>query len=490
MSERKLDAIVIGAGVNGLVAAHTLARAGRRVLVLERQRESDTALDTGWVPPQVIAELQLERPGGGEGFRVERPDPWMTVALPNGGRLELWQDPIKTAQAIRLLSPADAAKWPEFCHRMGRLAGILERIYQAPPPDVETTDPTELLRLAGLGLKVRGMGKQGMIDLLRILPMSVAELLDDWFESDALKAVLGAAGVLHLKQGPRSGGTAFNLLHHHVGSPPGVFRPPLSNLSQVLARVTRVEIRRGAAVAQVRVHQGRATGVVLAGGEEIAAPLVLSSADPRSTLLGLVDPAWLDPEFIRAVRHVKCRGVAARVTVALDRQAGFTTLAVAPSLEYLERAYDDAKYGRVSRNPWIEARAEDRRAVIHAQYVPYALADGAWDDARRGILGDVVVAMLAQHIPALQGVTRREVLAPPDLEARYGVTEGHLYHGEHTLDQILFMRPVPGWGQYRTPVGGLYLCGAGTHPGGAIAGGPGRNAARVVLKAGEGRAAQ
>jgi len=216
---------------------------------------------------------------------------------------------------------------------------------------------------------------------------------------------------------------------------------------------------------------------------------VLSSADPRSTLLGLVDPAWLDPEFVRAVRNVKCRGVSARITLMLDRQAGFTALTVAPSLDYLERAYDDAKYGRVSRHPWLEARAEDRRVVVHAQYVPYTLADGQWDDARRGILGDVVVALLAQQLPALQGVTGREVLAPPDLEARYGVTEGHLYHGEHTLDQILFMRPVPGWGQYRTPVPGLYLCGAGTHPGGAIAGGPGRNAARAVLKDGGKRGA-
>jgi phytoene dehydrogenase-like protein len=478
VSQTPHDAIVIGAGVNGLVAAHTLARAGRRVLVLERQSETDAALDVGWVPPQVIKELQL----GQQGFKVERPDPWMTVALPNGGRLDLWQDPAKTMQAIRQLSAADAGKWPEFCRRMGRLAGILEAIYQAPPPDVETTNPGELLRLAGLGLKVRGMGKQGMIDLLRVLPMSVAELLDDWFESDALKAVLGAAGVLHLRQGPRSGGTAFNLLHHHVGSPPGVFRSPLSNLSQVLARLPGVEVRRGAPVARVTVQQGRATGVTLASGEEIAAPLVLSSADPRSTLLGLVDPAWLDPEFVRAVRNVKCRGVSARITLMLDRPTGFTALTVAPSLDYLERAYDDAKYGRVSRHPWLEARAEDRRVVVHAQYVPYALADGRWDDARRGILGDVVVALLSQQLPTLQGVTQREVLAPPDLEARYGVTEGHLYHGEHTLDQILFMRPVPGWGQYRTPVPGLYLCGAGTHPGGAIAGGPGRNAARAALK--------
>lgn len=473
------DAIVIGAGVNGLVAAHTLARAGRRVLVIERRAEVDASLDVGWVPPQVARDLPLAR----HGLQVHRSDPWIAVALPDGGRLELWQEPAKSAEAIRRLSPADAAKWPAFCARMRRLGGVLEALYGAPPPDVETRELSELLRLAGLGLRVRRLGRQGMVDLLRILPMSVAELLDEWFESDALKAVLGAAGVTHLCQGPRSGGTAFGMLHHHVGSPAGVFRPPLSNLGWVLAKLPGVELRRGPEVARVTVKDARATGVALASGEEITAPLVVSSADPRATLLGLVESGWLDPEFVRAVRHIKCRGVVATVTLILDRAPEFSSLFVAPSLDYLERAYDDAKYGRVSKNPWLEARAQDHRVVVHVQYAPYALGNGGWDEARRRALGDVVVERLCEHVPALrQAVTGREVLTPWDLEARYGLTEGHVYHGELTLDQILFMRPVPGWGQYRTPVRGLYLCGAGTHPGGAIAGGAGWNAARVILK--------
>jgi len=312
--------------------------------------------------------------------------------------------------------------------------------------------------------------------------MSVAELLDDWFETDALKGVLAAAGVLHLRQGPRSGGTAFSLLHHHVGSPPGVFRPPRSNLGAVLARLPGVEIRRGAEVVRIDVAAGRVCGVTLAAGEELAAPIVASSADPRRTVLGMVDAGWLDPEHVAALLHVKCRGVVARVTLASEGgDAG--ELAVAPSLEYLERAYDDAKYGRVSTHPYVEGSLRNGEMVAHVQYAPYHLAEGPWDVERRRALGESVARTLDAHVPELRGrAVVREVHTPLDLEQRYGVTEGHLYHGELTLDQILFMRPVPGWSRYRTPVGGLYLCGAGTHPGGAIAGGPGRNAARVMLE--------
>ena len=476
------DAILIGAGVNGLVTAAYLAKAGRRVLVLERRTEADASHDVGWIPPPIVRDLALER----HGLEVRRPDPWVAAALPDGGRLELWRDGGKSVEAIRRLSPADAARWPAFCECMGRLARLLEALYLAPPPDPVSRDFGEFVRLAGLGWRVRRLGKQGIVDLLRILPMSVAELLDEWFESDVLKAVLGAAGVTHLCEGPRSGGTAFVLLHHHVGSPAGVFRPPLSNIGRVLGQtplMPGVELRRGAEVAHIVVREDRVTGVALASGKEIAAPLVVSSADPQSTLLSLVEPGWFDPEFVRAVRHIKCRGVAARVTLALDRPSGFATLSVAPSLEYLERAYDDAKYGRISRRPYLEARAEDHRVVVHVQYAPYALADGGWDDARRRALGDLVVGILAEHAPGLgEAVVGREVLTPKDLEDVYGLTEGHAYHGELTLDQILFMRPVPGWARYRTPIRNLYLCGAGTHPGGGIAGGAGYNAAREILK--------
>jgi phytoene dehydrogenase-like protein len=448
MSTARWDAVVIGADVNGLVAAQYLARAGRRVLVVE-EKEGDQGLETGWVPPQLVRELRLER----HGLRIEQSDAWIATPLEGGGRLELWRDVAKSAEAIGRISPADAAKWPEFCTRMRRLASVLEALYVQPAPDVETRELGELLRLATLGLRVRRLGKQAIVDLLRILPMSIAELLDDWFESDALKGALGAVGVWHVRQGPRSGGTAFNLLHHHAGSPAGVFRPPRSNVTQVLRSMPGVEVRRGEAV--VLTRHGRATGVALGpSGDTIDAPLVVSSADPRTTFEPL--KGELDAEFVRAVGNIKGRGVVARGTWTLDRPADFSTFCVAPSLEYLERASDDAKYGRDSAHPYVEAHAADGRVDLHVQYVLAA------------------EPTLTERVATALGAQASQVRLEADAR--------HLYHGELTLDQILFMRPVPGWSRYRTPVEGLYLCGAGTHPGGGIAGAAGRNAARVILK--------
>ncbi|HEX9633199.1 MAG TPA: NAD(P)/FAD-dependent oxidoreductase [Gemmatimonadales bacterium] len=484
-----LDAVVIGAGADGLVAAHYLARAGKRVFVLERRDGNPPWPDAGWTPPRVVRELALAR----HGLRTAAPDPWLAVPLPDGGRLELWRDVRKSADAIRRLSPRDAERWPAFCERMARLARLLEALYAAPPFDPLSRAPADLWRLALTGLRARRLGRQGMLDLLRLLPMPVQDLLDDWFESDVLKGAVGAAGILHLKQGPRSGGTAFGLLHHHVGSPPGVFRPPSSNLGRVLESLPGVEVRRGdrAVVARIAVRDGRVTGVVLAHGEEIAAPCVISEADPRTTLCDLLEPGWLDPDVVGAVRHVRCRGVTARVMLTLDRAPGFEVLAVAPSLDYLERAYDHAKYGRISEQPYLEARHEagsnagEHRVTVHAQFAPYAPADGGWDAARREALGDRGVRTLAEHVPALSDtVVSRTVLAPPDLEAAWGWPEGQPYHAELALDQVLFMRPMPQLSAYRAPVGGLYLCGPAMHPGAGIAGAAGANAAKVVLRDG------
>ena len=471
-------AVVIGAGVNEVVAAHYLACAGRRVLVLEDRTARDDAAN-GWTPPRIVRDFALDR----HGLRIDHPDPWITAPLPDGGRLDLWQDVARSAEAIRRVSPRDAARWPAFCERMARLARLLETVYAAPPPDPMSRQLGELARLAGLGLRARRLGRQGIEDLLRLLPMSVADLLDDWFETDALKGLLGAAGVMHLQQGPRSGGTAFRLLHHHVGSPAGVFRPPGSNIARVLSELPGVE-RRDARVARITVREGRAVGVGLASGKEIAASIVVSGGDPQRTLLELVDPGWLDPELARAVRNIRCRGVVARVTLTLDREPGFSTLAVAPSLDDLERAYDDAKYGRVSRRPYLEARSAEPtpggryRVDVHVQYAPYTLADGGWDDARRASLGDLVVEMLSPHLPS---VVERTVLSPPDLEEAHGWPEGQAHHAELALDQLLWMRPVPALARYATPIEGLFLCGPAMHPGGGIAGAAGANAARVIL---------
>jgi len=446
------DAIVIGAGANGLVTAHYLARAGKRVLVVEQRHSADPSADIGWVPDAVIRDLGL----AGAGLRIEEPDPWITAPLEasGGGTLELSRDIGRSAEAIRRISPADAGKWPEFCQRMRTLAGVLERLYLAPPPDIESNDVRELARIAGLGLYVRRLGKQTVIDLARVLPMSITELLDDWFESDVLKGLLGALGVWHLKQGPRSGGTAFNFLHHHAGSPAGVFRPARSNITQALSGISGVELRRGERAA-VLAKNGRASGVVLEkSGDAILAPLVVSSADPRATLQPIAFE--LDPEFARAVDNIKARGVVARGTLALESVPAYATLCIAPSLEYLERAYDDAKYGQDSAAPYVEVQRTDGRVELHVQYV----APGMHGNLLQRVAG--VLNIQPNHV---------------QLQA----AEQSLYHGELTLDQILFMRPVPGWSRYRTPIEGLYLCGSGTHPGGGIPGAAGRNAARAIL---------
>jgi phytoene dehydrogenase-like protein len=477
-------AIVLGAGADGLVAAHLLARAGLRVLVLEEGEPRDGAAEAGWIPPRIVRELALER----HGFVRSLPDPWVTAPLAGGGRLELWRDRARSAQAIRRLSPHDAQRWPEFCARMARLARLLEELYCSPPPDPAGTKPGDLVRLLGLALRVRGLGRQGIEDLLRVLPMPLADLLDDWFESDALKGALAAAGLAHLRRGPRAAGTAFAFLHAHCGCPEGVFRPPLSNAARVLRALPGIEIRSGAP-ARIRVRAGGVTGVALAGGEEIEAPLVVSGADPRRTLLDLLEPGWLEPDLAHAVRHIRARGAAARVTLGLDRAAGFSRLVVAPSLDHLERAADAAKYGRVSPRPWIEARALEpeaggrHRLQVHVQYAPYALAEGGWDKARRAALGEAVVRILGECEPALAGaITERHVLSPRDLEESEGWPEGQAHHAELALDQALWMRPVPALARYRTPVGGLYLCSPAMHPGAGIAGAAGYLCAQAVRR--------
>lgn len=450
-------AIVIGGTTDALAAAHLLARAGREVVLVEERAARD---EDGWVPPQISRELGLD-------LQTSRQDPWLTVPLPQGGTLELWRDMGRTVEAIRRVSARDAASWPEFCARMAALARFFEGLYAAPP-----VNPLNF-RFA---LRVRRLGRQAMEDLMRLLPMSVAELLDDWFESDALKGALAAIGIVHLQQGPRSAGTAFRLLHHHVGSPQGVFRPARSNLAALLRARPGVQMRAGPA-ARVMVRDGSVAGVALASGEELAAPLVVSGADPRRTLLELADPGWLDPDFARALGLVRRRGVVARVSFAVAEPR---RVVIAPSLDYLERAYDESKYGRVSREPYVEVLPRDHAAEAHVQYAPYARADGAWDDGRRGELGELVRRVLAPHVPAVADAEAR-VLAPPDLEAEAGWPEGQAYHAELALDQALWMRPLAELAHYRTPIRGLWLCGPGTHPGGGIAGASGFNCAKEIL---------
>jgi len=518
------DAIVIGGGLNGLTAATALARAGRRTLVLERRqiaggtatteefapgfRADGTLHDVGWLAPPVADLMGLGR------FELVRPDPQAIVPLPDGGVFTLPAAPREAVEAIRRFSAADAAAWEEFCAGMDRLAGFLATIALAPAPRPLDLSPGNLVPLLSLGRRVRGLGRAGMIDLLRIVPMSAAELLSDRFECEPLKGAVAAAGLAHLFQGPRAGGTAFTLLHHHMGAGAGRFRGRgfvrggagvLADAFAAAARAAGAEIRFSAEVAAIRLAGGRLRGVALAGGDEIDAPAVLSSVDPRRTLLGMVPAEALDPELARSVSHIKCRGVMVKVRLALaeaprlrgaaggELPAGI--LSLTPDLDTMERAYDDAKHGGISRRPVVEAFLPTRldpslapagRHVLTAwgQFAPYRLSEGGWDAGRREAAGDAIVAALAEAAPNIPGaILHRQVLTPVDLENRLGAPEGNLYQGEMTLDQILFMRPVGGWARHETPVDGLWLCGTGTHPGGGLPGAAGMLGARAALRA-------
>jgi len=520
------DVIVIGAGINGLTAACHLAKAGRRVLVLERRPQAGGASvtedlapgfrydpcssDPGWIPPAMIRDLDLTR----HGLELLPSDATLTGIGTDAGTLMLHRDQQTTIAAIEKVSRGDARQWPAFAQRMHKLAGFLEMMYEMQPPRLIGGGLGEMVTLAKLGHKLRGLGKKDMVELLRVLPMSIAELLDDEFENDLLKATIGAGGVSSIFQGPRSAGTAFVMLHHHVGSDTGAFRMrqrvrggtgSLANALASAARAAGAEIRLGTLVTALRIASGRVTGVVLAGGDEISCTETVSSTDVRTTLLDLAGPAWLDPELVRAVQNVRARGVVARMHLALSELPRFTTLpatsdalrgviSIATNLDHIERAYDDAKHGGISRRPVLEitipsladpglAPAGQHVMSISVQYAPFTLRHGEWNAETREALGRDVIGIVTEHAPDFaRTVLHQQVLTPADLADNYFQPEGSTDHAELGLDQILFMRPLAGFSRNQSPIDGLFLGGAGSHPGRAIAGGAGRLAARAVLK--------
>lgn len=515
------DAIVIGAGLNGLTVAAYLAKAGRRVLVLEARSAVGGAAVTEEMPgapgfkidsvthnlaglhPGIARELNLNR----FGLELIVCDPAVYAPLPDGEGITLWRNDAKTAESLRRFSTRDGERWGAFRARMAQLARAADALNRVTPPSITATSPANLWTLGLLGLQLRGLGKRDMPEFLRMLPMPVYDLVDDEFEGDLLKGTLGAGGIRGMGLGPRGGGTAFNLLRQVDGGvmrATTVARGGIGKLAEALADAARTrgaEIRTSAPVARILIRDGRADGVALATGAEIRATRVVSSVNPRRTFFEFIDPHELEPSFAAQVRHIRMRGSVAKVNLALDGVPAFKgagseqlrgTISISPSLNYLEHAYDASKYGDISRQPYLEitipSLSDSTRAPlgkhvmsVWVQYAPYELKTKDWK-LERDKLGQVVIQTLGDYAPHLESlVVNHSVVTPCDLEANYGLTGGHLQHGETTLDQFLFMRPVPGWAQYRTPIAGLFLCGAGAHPGGLPCA-AGRNAARELLK--------
>jgi phytoene dehydrogenase-like protein len=518
------DVIVIGGGANGLAAAARLGKAGLRVLLLERGEmlggqgravefapgfhAAPLGVDPGWLPPATASALGLR---GLERASVDRA---LTVVADSGTALTLSSDVPMAVEAIRPHSAGDAAKWPAFAARLRSLAGFLETLYELPAPDVDASSFEELLAMVRLGRAYRALGHRDMIELLRTLPLSAWELLDDWFESALLKAAVATGGIQDHQQGPRSGGTGYVLLHHLVGAPVGSMRGrapwrtgpgAFAEAAERVVRGSGVTIRTGAPVTRIQVRDDAVAGVAIENGEEIAARAVLSTADPARTLLEWVDPVWLDPEFMAAVKNIRFRGCTAVVAYALDalpavRGLGSTgalagTVSLTPSVVALEKAADAAKYGTVSERPHVEftvpsliwpdlAPAGKHVLVARAQSAPYRLREGVkWSAAKRETVTESVTAAIETAAPGFAGrVLHHATWSPLDLEAQFGLREGAASQGELGLDQILFMRPVAGWGRHSTPIGGLYLGGAGSHPGPGVLGGAGWLAAKRLIE--------
>jgi phytoene dehydrogenase-like protein len=521
----KYDVIVIGGGHNGLVNAAYLAKAGRKVLVLERRHVLGGAAVTeeifpgfkfsvasyvvSLLRPEIIRELDLPR----HGLEILPLDGTFTP-MPGGDYLWRVNDHAKTRREIARHSKLDAEAYDEYGKAMVEMGRFVKPILSMTPPDPTSLDPRGLMNLVSLGRRFQSLSDQDKYNQVQLMTMSAVDFLDQWFETDVLKATMSASGIIGTFLGVRSPGTAYVLLHHYMGEIDGAFRSwgfarggtgAISNAIGDAAREAGVEIRTETSVSKIIVKDGRAAGVVLSNGDYITADVISSSVDPNLTFLQMVGTEHLPDDFVDDVRRYKYRGSSGKVNLALDALPNFTALpgdgphlrgaiSISPSVEYMERAYDEAKYGRYSRRPYIDmvipsltdpSVAPPGKHVMSCfvQYAPYHLKEGGtWDDHREAF-GDAVINTIAEHAPNIKDIIlHRQVLTPLDIERTFGLTEGNIFQGELTLEQLFFLRPAPGWAQYRTPVKGLYMCGSATHPGGGIMGAPGRNAAQRILK--------
>ena len=518
------DAIVIGAGHNGLIHAAYLARAGRKVLVLERRHLVGGAAVTeeifpgfkysvcsyvvSLLRPEIIRELDLTR----HGLEILPLDGTLSP-MPSGDYLWRVNDHAKTRREIARHSKVDAEAYEEYGRAMVEMGRFAKPILGMTPPDPLSRDPRALADLLFLGRRFRSLPDSDRYNQIQLLTMSAVDFLDQWFETDVLKATMAASGIIGTFLGVRSPGTAYVLLHHYMGEIDGSFRSwglsrggtgAISDACAAAAVEAGAEIRTQNSVSRVIVKDGQAVGVVLENGDYLTATTVSSSVDPHLTFLRMVGAEHLPPEFVDDVQRYKFRGSSGKVNLALDALPDFRCLpgagphlrgaiSISPGVDYMERAYDDAKYGRFSRRPYIDmvipsltdpSVAPPGKHVMSCfvQYAPYHLADGNWDDQREAF-GDTVINTIAEYAPNIRDIIlHRQVVTPLDLEREFGLTEGNIFQGELTLEQLFFGRPAPGWAQYRTPIRQLYMCGSATHPGGGIMGAPGRNAARRLLR--------
>jgi len=518
------DVIVIGGGHNGLVNAAYLAKAGKKVVVVERRHVlggaavteeiipgflfSECSYVVSLLRPEIIRELDLPR----HGLEILPLDGTFSP-MPSGDYLWRVNDHAKSIRDIRRHSRLDAEAYDEFSKMMTPMCRFVKPLLSMIPPDPTTLNPKDLKQLHFLMQRFRELSSDERYTLVQLMTMSSADFLDQWFETDVLKATMSASGIIGTFLGIRSPGTAYVLLHHYMGEIDGAFRSwgfsrggtgAISNAIADAAREAGVEIRTKAPVGKILTKNGRACGVALQDGEELSANVVSSSVDPHLTFEKFLEPGELPADFLEGVRRYKFRGSSGKVNLALDALPNFKCLpgpgahlrgamSISPSMEYMERAYDDAKYGNFSRRPYIDmvipsvtdpSVAPPGKHVLSCfvQYAPYKLAEGTWDDQKEAF-GENVINTIAEYAPNIKDIIiGRQVLTPLDLEREFGLTQGNIFQGELSLEQLFFLRPVAGWAYYRTPIQNLYMCGSATHPGGGIMGANGRIASQVILK--------
>jgi len=520
------DAVVVGGGHNGLTAAAYLARGGLSTLVLERRsivggccvteeiapgcRVSTTSYIASMLRPEVIRDLKLAR----HGLRMVPCDPMIQVPFPDGSVVPWWSDRNRAVVEFQKYSTRDAKNFVRIDDQLKRLARYLQPFFMEPPPEIDTTNFQGWSDLLRVGRRFRKITNHDVAELISFLTGSLGEFLDRNYESNVLKTLFLANNVYGKHGGPYQPGTAIGLLFHLLSGGEhdlqgfsGHVMGGMGAITQALAAAAKelgVEIRTSVGVAEISVRNGRTHSVVLEDGTEIRGRVIVSNADPKRTFLGMVPEKELPEDFIHAVRGIKMAGPCAKVNLVLSDEPKFTGTpsratplertfyTLVPSLEFAERCYDIAKFGEIPAELWVDcvvsSNADDSLAppgkhilTCFVQYVPFHLKQGTWDENRE-LLGDRVVKKIGEYAPNVPAaIVARQVLTPLDLERTYGLTEGNIFHGDLSLEQLFFMRPVPGWARYRTPIDGLYLCGAGTHPGGGVTGAPGHNAAHQVL---------